>query len=104
VWRPLIAPVVTCREWGAVTTFFPLLAGLPLDPAGWEQTPLVVRQAVVQLLAVIQQQEARITALDTRLSQRSRNSDLQSKIGLPTMRAFICRPSRLRSHACSCGS
>jgi transposase len=58
-----------------VTTFIPLPAGLPLDTASWEQTPLVVRQAVVQLLAVIQQQEARIAALEARLSQHSRNSD-----------------------------
>ena len=84
--------------------FIPLPAGFPLDTAGWEQTPLVVRQAVVQLLAVIQEQEGRVAALEAWLSQHSRNLDLQSKIGLPTMRAFICRPSRLRSHACSCGS
>jgi transposase len=49
--------------------------GLPLDAASWEQTPLVVRQVVVQLLAVIQEQEARIAALDARLSQHSRTSD-----------------------------
>ncbi|HEX2184455.1 MAG TPA: DUF6444 domain-containing protein, partial [Chloroflexota bacterium] len=46
-----------------------------MDATGWEQTPLVVRQAVVQLLAVIQQQEGRIAALEARLSQNSRNSD-----------------------------
>jgi hypothetical protein len=101
VWRPLIAPVVTYYEWGAVTTFISLPAGLPLDTASWEQTPLVVRQAVVQLLAVIREREARIAALEAWLSQHSRDSDLQSKIGLPTMRAFICRPSRLRLHAWS---
>jgi hypothetical protein len=84
--------------------FIPLPAGFPLDTAGWEQTPLVVRQAVVQLLAVIQEQEARIAALEAQLSQHPRNSDLQSKIGLPAMRGFICRPSCLRLHACSWGS
>jgi hypothetical protein len=84
-----------------VTTFIPLPAGFPLDTAGGEQTRLVVRQAVVQLLAVIQEQEAQIAALEAWLSQHSRNSDLQSKIGLPTMRAFICRPSCLRLHAWS---
>src|SRR5918999_6098440 len=53
----------------------PLPAGLPLDAASWEQTPLVVRQVVVQLLAVIQQQQARIAALEARVSQNSSNSD-----------------------------
>jgi hypothetical protein len=45
-----------------------LPAGLPLDAASWEQTPLVMGQLVVQLLAVIQQQEARIAALEARVS------------------------------------
>ncbi len=53
----------------------PLPAALPLDHASWEHTPLVVRQAVVQLLAVIQQQQEQIVALEARLSQNSRNSD-----------------------------
>ena len=52
----------------------PLPAGLSLDAANWEQTPLVVRQVVVQLLAVIQQQAARIAALEARVSQNSSNS------------------------------
>ena len=52
----------------------PLPAGLALDAASWEQTPLVVRQLVVQLLAVIQQQAARIAALEARLSQNSTSS------------------------------
>jgi hypothetical protein len=55
-----------------VATFLPLPAGLALGAAGWEQTPIVVRQWVVRLLAVIQQQAARITALDTRCPQRGR--------------------------------
>jgi transposase len=58
-----------------VAASIPLPAGLSLDAASWEQTPLVVRQVIVQLLAVIQQQEARIAALEARLSQTSRNSD-----------------------------
>jgi transposase len=60
----------------------PMPEGLPLDAASWEQTPLVVRQLVVHLLAVTQQQieqiqtlEARIGALEARLHQRSSNSD-----------------------------
>ena len=52
----------------------PLPAGLSLDAANWEQTPLVVRQVVVHLLAVIQQQAARIAALEARLSQNSTSS------------------------------
>jgi transposase len=53
----------------------PLPIGLLLDAASWEQTPLVVRQLVVQLLAIIQQQAARITALEARMSRHSSNSD-----------------------------
>jgi transposase len=53
----------------------PLPAGLPLDSAGWEQTLLMIRQLIVQLLAVIQQQAGRIAELEARLSQTSRNSD-----------------------------
>ena len=58
-----------------MTASIPLPAGLPLDAISWEQTPLVVRQVVVHLRAVIQQQEGRIAALEARLSQNSRNSD-----------------------------
>jgi transposase len=60
----------------------PLPEGLPLDAASWEQTPLVVRQLVVHLLAVTQQQteqiqtlEARIGALEARIHQCSSTSD-----------------------------
>jgi transposase len=52
-----------------------LPAGVPLDASSWEQTPLVVRQVILELLAVIQQQEGRIAALEARLSQNSHNSD-----------------------------
>jgi transposase len=58
-----------------VTATIPLPAGLPLDASSWEQTPLVVRHVGIQLLAVIQQQEGQIAALEARLSQNSRNSD-----------------------------
>jgi transposase len=56
-------------------SIIPLPAGLSLDAASWEQTLLVVRQVIVQLLAVIQQQTARIAVLEARLAQNSRNSD-----------------------------
>jgi hypothetical protein len=62
----------------------PLLEGRSLDAASWEQTPRVVQQLVVQLLASLQQQaeqirtlEARMAALEARLRQRSSNSDRQ---------------------------
>jgi transposase len=58
-----------------VTTARSLPPEVPLDAVSWEQTPLVARQLILQLLAVIQQQEARIAALEARLSQTSRNSD-----------------------------
>src|SRR5215510_10659513 len=60
----------------------PLPEGLLLDAASWEQTPLVVQQLGVHLLAVTPQQtkhiqtlEARIGALEARLHQRSSHSD-----------------------------
>jgi transposase len=58
-----------------MTTSIPLPAGLPLDAASWERTRLVVRQLVVQLLTVIQQQAVQITAFEARASQHSQNSD-----------------------------
>jgi transposase len=58
-----------------VAPSLPLPAGLSFDAANWEQTLLVVRQLIVQLLAVIQQQAARIAVLEARLAQHSRNSD-----------------------------
>jgi transposase len=76
--------------WGGTVTAPILLpAGLPVDATSWEQTPLVVRQVVVQLLAVIQQQEERIAALEARLSQHSRNSDRPPSSDPP----FVTRPS-----------
>jgi transposase len=58
-----------------VATSLPVLAGLPLDAASWAQTPLVVRQLIAHLLAVIEQQAGRIAALEAHVSQNSRNSD-----------------------------
>jgi transposase len=58
-----------------VPTALPLPTGLPFDTASWEQTPLVVCQWVIHLLAVTQQQARRIAELEARLSQTSSNSD-----------------------------
>jgi transposase len=72
-----------------VAISIPLPAELPLHTAQWEQTPLVVRHLILQLLEVIQRLqttiqyleariktlEARIAALEARLQQRSSNSD-----------------------------
>ena len=68
----------------------PLPAGLSLDAASWEQTPLVVRQVVVQLLAVIEQQAGRIAALEARVSQSSNNSDRPPSSDPP----YAKRPTR----------
>jgi transposase len=73
-----------------VATSLPLPAGLALDAASWEQTPLVVRQLVVQLLAVIQQQAARLAALEVRVSQNSGNSDRSPSSDPP----YAKRPAR----------
>jgi transposase len=73
-----------------VPTSLPLPAGLSLDAASWEQTPLVVRQVVVRLLAVIQQQAARIAALEARLSQHSRNSDRPPSADPPYAKRTAC--------------
>ena len=48
----------------AVVASIPLPEGVPLHAASLEQTPLVVQQVVVQLLAVLGQQAERIKALD----------------------------------------
>jgi Family of unknown function (DUF6444) len=68
----------------------PRPAELPLDDAGWEQTRLMMLQLIVQLLAVIQQQTARIAALEARLSQTSRNSDRPPSSDPP----YANRPAR----------
>jgi transposase len=72
-----------------VATSIPLPAGLPLDATSWDQTPLVVRQLLIHLLDVIQQQAARIAALEARVSQNSSNSDRPPSSDLP----FVKQPS-----------
>jgi transposase len=86
-----------------VTASIPLPAGLPLDATSWAQTPLVVRQVVVHLLTVIQQQEGRIAALEARLSQNSRNSDRPPSSDPPYEQRTACagehgRPGAKRGH------
>jgi transposase len=58
-----------------VATSLPIPAGLPLDTASWKQTPLVVRQVVLHLLAIIEQQAKRLAVFEARVSQTSNNSD-----------------------------
>jgi transposase len=69
-----------------VAPSIPLPAGLSLDAASWEQTPLVVRQVIVHLLAVIHQQAGRIAALEARVSQNSHNSDRPPSSDPPCVR------------------
>src|SRR5215510_876463 len=80
-----------------VVSSLPLPAGLALDAADWEQPPPAVRQVVLQLVEVIQQQhttvqhlearvktlEAQIAELEGRLQQRSHNSDRLSSSDPP---------------------
>jgi transposase len=77
-----------------VATALPLPAGLAVDAASWEQTPLVVRQWVVQLLAVIQQQEARIAALEARITQNSSNSDRPPSSDPPFAKRPVSSPTK----------
>jgi transposase len=77
-----------------VTTFIPRRAGLPLDAARWAQTPLVVCWLVVQLLGVIQQQAARIAALEARVSQHSRNSDRPPSSDPPFVKPSSSAPTK----------
>jgi transposase len=110
-----------------VATSLPLPAGLAVDAASWEQTPLVVHQWVVHLLAVIQQQEARIAALEARITQNSSNSDrppssdppfAKQPVSFPTKRTPGAKPGHsghskvlltptevveLKPSACACG-
>jgi transposase len=66
----------------AVVVSLPLPKGLPLDPAPWEQTPVVVQEWVIHLLAMTRQQEeqirtleARMAALEARVQRNSANSN-----------------------------
>ena len=72
-----------------MATALPLPAGPPPDAASWDQTLVVMCQLIIQLLAVIQQQTARIAALEARLSQTSRNSDRPPSSDPP----FVTKPS-----------
>jgi transposase len=65
-----------------VVASLPLPEGLPLDPTTWEQTPVVVQELVIHLLAVTRQQdermrtlEARMAALEARAQRNSGNSN-----------------------------
>jgi transposase len=65
-----------------VVASLPLPEGLPLAPTTWEQTPVVVQELVIHLLAVTRQQEerirtleARMAALEAREQRNSGNSD-----------------------------
>jgi transposase len=77
-----------------VATSLPLPAGLAVDAASWEQTPLVVRQWVVHLFAVIQQQEARIAALEARITQNSSNSDRPPSSDPPFAKQPVSSPTK----------
>jgi transposase len=72
-----------------VSPSLPLPAGLPLDAVSWEQTLLMMHQLIVLLFVVIQQQTARIAALEARLSQNSRTSDRPPSSDPP----FVTKPS-----------
>jgi hypothetical protein len=78
-----------------VAAALPLPAGLQLDAISWEQTPLVVRQVVVQLLAVIQQQQARIAALEARVYQNSSNSDRPPSSDPPFVKQSSSSPTKV---------
>jgi transposase len=77
-----------------VATSLPLPAGLAVNAPSWEQTPLVVRQWVVHLLAVIQQQEARIAALEARIAQNSSNSDRPPSSDPPFAKQPVSSPTK----------
>jgi len=77
-----------------VAAALPPPAGLLLDATSWEQTPLVVRQVVVQLLAVIQQEQARIAALEARVCQTSRNSDRPPSSDPPFVKQSSSAPTQ----------
>ena len=85
----------------AVVNSLPLPDGLALDTASWEYTPHVVQHVVGQLLAIIQEQTARIQALEARMAdlegpvqQRSSNSDRPPSSDPP----YEQRPTRAGPH------
>src|SRR4029450_897031 len=80
----------------AVDVSLPLPDGLPLDTPSWEQTPVVVQQLVMHLLAVIRQQEERIRTLEARMAaleaqgqRNSRNSDRPPSSDPPWVKQHI---------------
>jgi transposase len=98
-----IKPAVAWHQGDTVATSLALPVGLPLDTTSWEQAPLAVRQVVIHLLAVIQQQAVRIAALEARLSQNSRNSDRPPSSDPPYEQRTACsgehgRPGAKRGH------
>jgi transposase len=82
-----------------VATSLPVPAGLPLDAASWEQTPLAVRQVVIHLLAIIEQQATRIAALEARVSQNSINSDRPPSSDPPYEKRTTCSGAQGRPGA-----
>jgi transposase len=98
-----------------------------VDAISWEQTPPVVRQAMVHLLDVIHHQAERIAVLEARVSQNSRNSDRPpssdppyekrtartgvqgkpgAKPGHPGHRQALLRPTErieVKPESCACG-
>jgi transposase len=51
-----------------VVASLPLPKGLPLGPTTWEQTPVVVQELVIHLLAMTRQQEEQIRTLEARMA------------------------------------
>jgi transposase len=100
-----------------VVTSRPLPPELSLDAASWEPIPLGVRQVILQLLAVIPPQAARIAALEARMSQTSRTSDRPpssspakgipgATLGHPGHRHALLVPTAVLAvtpEACPCG-
>jgi transposase len=52
----------------AVVASLPLPEGLPLAPTNWEQTPVIVQELLIHLLAVTRQQDERLRTLEARLA------------------------------------
>jgi hypothetical protein len=69
---------VLAARVSAVVASLPLPEGLLLDADSWEQTPLVIQQVVVQLVAITQQQEAHLQALEARIAELEARSQLRS--------------------------
>jgi transposase len=77
----------------AVVASLPLPEGLPLAPTNWEQTPVIVQELLIHLLAVTRQQEERLRTLEARLAvleareqRNSGNSDRPPSSDPPWMK------------------